>query len=260
MSPSSSAPPGPLIRLEGVSRVYGASVELRPALHDVTLDVASGEFVAVVGPSGSGKSTLLNLLGGLDRPTTGTVRVGDLDLGKASEAALDLHRRTCVGFVFQSFHLNPRRTALDNVAIPLLFSGVERNEARKAALACLEQVGLADLAVRPVSTLSGGQRQRVAIARAFVHAPSLLLADEPVGQLDASTGGAVVELLARLHDERGVTVVAVSHDRMVLEAASRTIRLLEGRLVSDGDALAQVEDVRLHIPQPAPARSRESDR
>lgn len=245
--------PLPFIHLVGVSRVHGASAEARPALRDVSLDVARGEFVAVVGPSGSGKSTLLNLLGGLDRPTAGTVRVGDLDLEVASDRALDQHRRTRVGFVFQSFHLNPRRTALENVTIPLLFGGVDQAEARRAALDCLEQVGLSEYALRPVSTLSGGQRQRVAIARAFVHSPSLLLADEPVGQLDAATGRSVVELLARLHRERGVTVLAVSHDSMVLEAASRTIRLLDGRLVADGDADPHADgDTRQHIPQAGP--------
>jgi ABC-type lipoprotein export system ATPase subunit len=205
-----------------------APQERRAALVDVTFQIERGEFVAVVGPSGSGKSTLLNLLGGLDVATSGELRIDDVDLSHATERELDAHRRDRVGFVFQSFHLNPRRTALENVTIPLVFSAapnaVERGRRR------LEEVGLGGLAERPVSTLSGGQRQRVAIARALVHDPSLLLADEPVGNLDAATGKEIVDLLVHINRTNGVTVLAVSHDAMLLRAARRMLELAEGRL------------------------------
>jgi len=244
----SRRPPLPLIECshlcrtfsEGASRSTDESVEgastRRPALADATFTVERGEFVAVVGPSGSGKSTLLTLLGGLDRPTTGRLVIDGVDMSNATEAELDRHRRERVGFIFQSFHLNPRRTALENVLLPLVFAPSGEASAADLARRRLEQVGLAPLADRPVSTLSGGQRQRVAIARALVRNPSLLLADEPVGNLDAGTGREIVDLLRAINRDQGVTILAVSHDALLLEAAGRLLEMREGRLLEGGAA------------------------
>jgi putative ABC transport system ATP-binding protein len=214
-----------------------------PALQDVTFEIPRGEFVAIMGPSGSGKSTLLNLLGGLDRPTSGRVEVGGLDLGRATEQELDRHRRETVGFVFQSFHLNPRRTTLENVILPLVFSGQGIPDNRTRGLQCLDLVGLADLAWRSVSTLSGGQRQRVALARALVNSPQVLLADEPVGNLDAVTGTEIVDLLAALNQEQGITIVAVSHDTRLLRMARRTIRLVAGHVEPGNGSSVDMRDI-----------------
>ena len=226
----------PLIECTALSRSYGeaelhdGSPPRRPALVEASFSIERGEFVAVVGPSGSGKSTLLNLLGGLDHASSGRIVIDGIDLSNAGEDALDLHRRDRVGFVFQSFHLNPRRTAVENVMLPLVFSPRPGHEARATALRRLREVALEPLADRPVSTLSGGQRQRVAIARALVRDPSLLLADEPVGNLDASTGKEIVDLLRTINRKQGVTIVAVSHDALLLEACARVLELDEGRL------------------------------
>lgn len=223
----------PLIECTALCRSFpdaAAQGQDRPALVEATFSIERGEFVAVVGPSGSGKSTLLNLLGGLDRATAGRIVIDDVDLSNAGEHALDAHRRDRVGFVFQSFHLNPRRTALENVMLPLVFAPRPGEDTRAVALQRLREVGLDKLAVRAVSTLSGGQRQRVAIARSLVRNPPLLLADEPVGNLDATTGKEIVELLRTINREQRVTIVAVSHDALLLEACARVLELDEGRL------------------------------
>ncbi len=221
-------PSMPIIKLTRVSRIFEAEPPQR-ALRDVDLSIEAGEFVVVVGPSGSGKSTLLNVIGGLDCPNAGEVEVDGIDVSHANADELDRLRRHHVGFVFQSFHLNSRRTALQNVELPLLFADSSRPPAA-AALECLRWVGMESMARRPVSTLSGGQRQRVALARALVGAPPVLLADEPVGNLDAATGADIVELLSRLNRDQGVTILAVSHDAHLMGAASRVLEMVSGEL------------------------------
>jgi putative ABC transport system ATP-binding protein len=200
------------------------------ALRGVDLSIARGEFVALVGPSGSGKSTVLNLIGGLDRPTGGQIWINGTELSESDERTLTRHRREHVGFVFQSFNLLPRLTAEENVALPLMFSEVPERERGARARALLEQVGLSQrLAHRPTE-LSGGEQQRVAIARALVGQPALLLADEPTGNLDTTTGAEIMDLLKRLNQESGLTLVVVTHDPEVADFADRIVMLRDGRI------------------------------
>lgn len=228
-----------MLELEGVSKYYAghagpaASAQRPPALHDVTLSVAAGSFCAIVGPSGSGKSTLLNLIGLLDRPSAGTLRLAGEPVEAGSATALARLRNRLIGFVFQSFHLLPRLTLWQNVALPLQYRGVPRPERRAAAEAMLARVGLADRAGDAPTQLSGGQCQRVAIARALVGAPRLLLADEPTGSLDSRTAAEVMDLLGALNAETGVTVMMVTHDRDLARACPRRIALRDGRLIAD---------------------------
>lgn len=219
-----------VVRTVGLSRIYKMGDATVDALRDVDLSFKRGEFVALVGPSGSGKSTLLNLIGGLDRPTSGEVWIDGVELSASDERTLTQHRRRHVGFVFQTFNLLPRLTAEENVALPLMFSGVPEKERRERARVQLERVGLGlRLAHRPTQ-LSGGEQQRVAIARAMVGEPALLLADEPTGNLDTVTGAEIMALLKRLNQERGVTVLVVTHDPEIAAFAERTIRLRDGRV------------------------------
>ena len=199
-------------------------------LDGVDLDVARGECVAITGPSGSGKSTLLGLIAGLDAPTSGTVQVDGVELTRLGEDALAHFRRDRIGFVFQSFHLIPTLTAAENVAIPLELAGVREARARAAVL--LDDVGLAPRAHHYPSQLSGGEQQRVALARAVARAPGLGLADEPTGNLDSATGGAIIELLLRLNRERGSTLLLVTHDAALAAQADRQIALRDGRVVA----------------------------
>jgi putative ABC transport system ATP-binding protein len=222
----------PLIHLDNVSRRHQMGERWVDALRGVSLTINQGEFVALVGASGSGKSTLLTMLGGLDRPTSGRVVVQGVDLARADEKTLTHHRREQVGFIFQRFELLPRLAAWENVAIPLMFSGVGAAERRARATELLEQVGLAERADHLPSQLSGGEQQRVAIARALVHRPVLLLADEPTGNLDSNTGEAIMALLQRLNREQRVTLLVVTHDMEVARYAERIIRLKDG-LISD---------------------------
>ncbi|MHB2016719.1 MAG: ABC transporter ATP-binding protein [Candidatus Xenobia bacterium] len=216
-----------MIELRDVVKTYRGGVE---ALHGVNLTVERGDFLAIVGPSGSGKSTLLNLIGGLDRATSGSVMVDGLELTTASDDALARHRRKHIGFVFQSFFLSPRLSALENVLRPLYFGERRAHGARDVARSALCEVGLEPFLDRPASTLSGGQRQRVAIARALVTAAPILLADEPTGNLDSGTGQEVLELLGRTHREHGTTIVVVTHEAQTLRVAQRSLTLQEGRL------------------------------
>lgn len=220
----------PLIELTGVERRYLLGGSTVGALRGVDLTIRRGDIVALTGPSGSGKSTLLNLLGGLDRPTAGTVRVAGLDLGRASERQLTAHRRQVVGFVFQSFNLLPRLRAVENVELPLLWSGVSRSERRRRAITLLERVQLGHRLRHLPSELSGGEQQRVAIARALAADPQVLLADEPTGNLDTATGREILALLSELNRERTLTIVIVTHDPEVAAVAHRQVRLRDGRV------------------------------
>jgi putative ABC transport system ATP-binding protein len=205
-------------------------------LRGITLSVAEGEAVGVVGPSGSGKSTLMMLLGGLDRPTAGSVHVAGHDLGVLDEDALARFRRDHVGIVFQSFHLVPTMTAEENVAIPLEFAGVRG--AFDRARAALESVGLGHRIRHYPAQLSGGEQQRVALARAFVAEPAIILADEPTGNLDQATGASVIDLLFGLRARHGTTLVLITHDPDLAERCGRIISLADGQIVSDRSALA----------------------
>ena len=223
-------PEAPAIVAENVSRTYqldGVSVD---ALRGVSLTVAAGDYVAIVGTSGSGKSTLMHLLGGLDRPTGGTLLIGGRDVARLTPDEMAELRNTTIGFVFQSFHLLARTTAQDNVGLPLVYRGAGKRERRERAAAMLERVGLGHRVTHRPNQMSGGEQQRVAIARALVTGPSVLLADEPTGNLDSATGRSVLALLESLIDD-GVAVVLVTHDREVAARAHRQIRMKDGLIV-----------------------------
>jgi len=219
-----------VIDLAGVSRTFQVGGRPVHALQEVDLHVAAGEHVAIMGPSGSGKSTLLNILGCLDRPTAGTYRLDGQPVSDFDEARLSEVRRHTIGFVFQFFHLIPRLTAAANVELPMVFAGVERRARRDRATAALEAVALADRADHRPDQLSGGERQRVAIARATVMGPRLLLADEPTGNLDSTSGHQVLEVLQRMN-RAGLTLVVITHDPDVGALAGRIIQLHDGRIV-----------------------------
>jgi putative ABC transport system ATP-binding protein len=222
-----------VVEAHGVTKVYRLDgVEVR-ALDGIDLTVAEGDSLAIMGPSGSGKSTLLGLLGGLDRPTTGTLAFGGREVAALSDDELARLRNQVVGFVFQSFQLLPRTTALGNVGLPLVYRGLGGAERRRRAAAALEAVGLAHRLEHRPSQLSGGEQQRVAIARALVTEPAMLLADEPTGNLDSASGAEVLELLGRLHAERGVAVVVVTHDAAVAARFGRIVELRDGRVLRD---------------------------
>jgi len=221
----------PLITLDRVSRVYRMGPVDVPALADVSLQIDSGEFVAIVGPSGSGKSTMMNILGCLDRPTHGSYHLAGAPVAELDDDSLARLRSRTIGFVFQSYNLLPRTTALENVATPLLYQGVRRTERLRRARATLERLGLGDRVDHEPTELSGGQQQRVAVARALVTEPALILADEPTGNLDSHAGAEVTALLRELH-RSGRTVVLITHDVDVAATADRQIHLLDGRLAA----------------------------
>jgi len=225
--------PVPAVVARDVSRTYELDGVSVPALRGVSLTVEPGDYVAIVGASGSGKSTLMHLLGGLDRPTGGTLLIGGRDVATLSPPEMAKLRNETVGFVFQSFHLLARTTAQDNVALPLVYRGVGRRERRARAAAMLDRVGLAHRVDHRPNQMSGGEQQRVAIARALVTDPSVLLADEPTGNLDSTTGASVLALLESLNAD-GVAVVLVTHDREVADRARRRIVMRDGLIVSDG--------------------------
>ncbi|MBX2798253.1 MAG: ABC transporter ATP-binding protein [Myxococcales bacterium] len=219
-----------MIVVQGLGKVYTTPAGGYEALADVELRVDEGEFVALIGRSGSGKSTLLNIIGGIDAPTSGQVRVGETDLGSLDEAGLSIWRGATVGFVFQSFQLLPSLTALENVMLPMDFAGQRpAAERRERARALLEQVGLSGHEDKLPATLSGGEQQRVALARALANDPPVILADEPSGNLDSSTAADVVEML-RVFSAQGKTVLVVTHDTTLTRIADRTLELHDGRI------------------------------
>ncbi len=224
----------PLLRVENLTKQYEtAAPDTPPALKGVDLSIARGEFVAVMGPSGSGKSTFMNLLGCLDEPTAGSYYVEGRDVAKLSINQLADLRNRFFGFVFQGFNLLKRATALDNVALPLLYAGVAKGERRERAAELLQQVGLEKYLRSLPNRLSGGQQQRVAIARALVNSPQLILADEPTGNLDTHTSEEIMALLVTLNRDRGITIVLVTHENDIAAYAKRLIRFKDGSVVED---------------------------
>jgi putative ABC transport system ATP-binding protein len=224
---------GPLISIERLARHYVVGGETVRALDGVSFEIQQGEWVAIVGQSGSGKSTLMNLLGCLDTATSGTYRLNGADVETLTDDALADLRNKEIGFVFQTFQLLPRATALANVELPLVYRGLPRRQRRQMAEAALRAVGLANRMHHRPNELSGGQRQRVAIARALVGEPSILLADEPTGNLDSQTGEEIVRLFGELH-ARGHTIILVTHEPKLAARCPRAIKLMDGRVLGDG--------------------------
>jgi putative ABC transport system ATP-binding protein len=218
-----------VIELAGIRRTFVVGEETVEALAGVDETIGDGEHVAIMGPSGSGKSTLLNMIGCLDRPTSGSYRLEGREVGQLSDEDLTRIRREMIGFVFQFFHLVPRLTAAGNVELPLLFGGTPRAERRRRVADVLAAVGLSGRATHRPSQLSGGERQRVAIARATITRPKILLADEPTGNLDSKSGTQILDLLDRMNDE-GLTLVVVTHDPNVARRADRVIMMVDGRI------------------------------
>ena len=220
-----------MIKISDVWRLYRMGSETINALAGVNLDVSRGDFVSIVGPSGSGKSTLLNIVGGLDLPTSGRIEVDGQDLTKANDRELSDYRNSKLGFVFQTFNLQPTYTTLENVALPLVFAKVPPSRRNRQAREVLDAVGLAYRTKHTPGQLSGGERQRVAIARALVNDPSIILADEPTGNLDSKTSELIVELLTRLSRERKITLLLVTHNLKVAEHADRIVHMADGQII-----------------------------
>jgi putative ABC transport system ATP-binding protein len=221
------------IHLENVHKVYDLGEVQVPALRGVSLDIRSGEFVAVMGASGSGKSTLMNILGCLDRPTRGRYILDGTDVSSLNNVELARIRNHKIGFVFQQFNLLPRTSALENVELPTIYAGITPQERSKRAQSALERVGLADRASHFPSQLSGGQQQRVAIARALVNGPAILLADEPTGNLDSRTSVEIMDILQRLNEEQGLTVVLVTHEAEIAHYTKRVLEFRDGKMRRD---------------------------
>jgi putative ABC transport system ATP-binding protein len=221
-----------LIEVRKLVKLYRMGEETLYALDGVSFDVESGEYCAIVGPSGCGKSTLMNIIGGLDTPTDGRITIAGSDIGEMGDEALAQFRNRTIGFIFQSFNLLPRLTALENVELPMIYGGVAPRERRERAGELLKRVGLGERTGHRPTQLSGGQQQRVAIARALAGRPALILADEPTGALDTQTGAEILALFNQLNRE-GATIVVVTHDHDVARAATRIIEMRDGKIVAD---------------------------
>ncbi|WP_296618405.1 ABC transporter ATP-binding protein [Marivirga sp.] len=221
-----------VIQTKDIAKIYRMGTETVEALKSVTINIDKGEYVAFMGPSGSGKSTLMNIIGCLDTPTRGSYQLAGQDVSETSENDLAEIRNKEIGFVFQTFNLLPRQSSLENVALPLVYAGFSKSEREERALEVLSSVGLGDRAHHKPNELSGGQRQRVAIARALVNNPSIILADEPTGNLDSKTSHEIMELFQLLHDQ-GNTIVMVTHEDDIAQYAHRIIRMRDGLVESD---------------------------
>ncbi len=230
-----------LIAVRGVSKIYRLKGETVYAIRDVDLDIFAGEYLSIMGPSGSGKSTLFNMIGALDNPSDGGVRIGPLDLTKLSSRQLAYVRCNYIGYIFQAYNLIESQTALRNVAIPRMFTGADTEEAEEAAADVLRRVGLGDRITHRPDELSGGQRQRVAIARALVNTPLIILADEPTANLDFKTGADIIALLKDLSVERGVTIVTATHDHKMLANSDRILWIKNGQV----DRIDRREDIHI---------------
>ncbi len=222
-----------LIHIKDVKKVYGSGSVKVEALSNINLTVAGSEFTAIIGPSGSGKSTLMNIIGCIDRPTEGTYLLDDIDVSNFSDEELAHIRNKKIGFIFQMFNLLPRQTALENVQLPLLYSGINKRERRERGLYMLQKVGLEGRSHHHPNELSGGECQRVAIARALVNKPSIVLADEPTGNLDTKNGTEILNLFKRLNSEEGVTLIMVTHNHEIANEARRRIFIRDGMVEED---------------------------
>src|SRR5215813_4311124 len=241
-----------LIQIRDLHRVYQVGESEVRALDGVDLDIAANEYVAIMGPSGSGKSTLMNILGCLDTPTKGSYRLKDKEIAERSDDELAHIRNQEIGFVFQTFNLLARADALHNVELPLVYAGLKHEERRRRAKESLELVGLGDRMKHKPNELSGGQRQRVAIARALVNKPSIILADEPTGNLDSKTGEEIMALFENLY-RRGHTIILVTHEAEIANHARRTVRLRDGLIESDDGGFGGVDNLPVEDPLPADA-------
>lgn len=219
-----------MIELQNVSKVYKLGGEKIYALDSVSLQIEDGAFLAIVGPSGSGKSTLANIVGGLDVPDSGEVRVDGQSIASLNDKELSLFRNKKIGFIFQSFNLQPTYTALENVMIPLVFAGIPLKVRKKRAAECLRAVGLENRMDHKPSELSGGQRQRVCVARALANNPSIIIADEPTGNLDSKKGAEIIDLLKDLNKELGVTLIVITHDESVAKQAKKVLIIKDGKI------------------------------
>jgi putative ABC transport system ATP-binding protein len=237
----------PLVAIRDLQKIYVRGEQAVPVLLGIELDIARGDFVSLMGPSGSGKSTLLNLVAGIDKPTGGSIVVDGVDIAHLGDADLAAWRAAHVGFIFQFYNLMPVLNAFENVELPLLLTNLSRRERREHVDTALEMVGLSDRADHYPNELSGGQQQRVAIARALIADPTLIVADEPTGDLDRATGGEILDLMEQLNAELGKTIVMVTHDPRAAARARRMVHLEKGVLVSDADYQAALA-VELHAP------------
>ena len=226
-----------LLEMRDISKIYQMGEETVYALHEVSLDIEEGEFVAVIGPSGSGKSTLMNLIGCLDVPTSGTYKLDGKFVSEMSNNQQASIRNEKIGFIFQDFNLLPKLTALENVELPLLYRNLPTSKRREKAMEALETVGLSQRVAHKPTELSGGQQQRVAIARALAGDPPILLADEPIGNLDSRSGSEVTELMHRLHDQ-GHTIILITHNQKQADEAKRVVAIHDGAIISDEKVVA----------------------
>ena len=234
-----------IVRTKNLSRIYTmGGTEVR-ALDDVALDIRRGEYVSIMGPSGSGKSTLFNMIGGLDKPTRGTVFIDEVDMAQLTASELAFLRCRKIGYIFQTFNLIPVMTALENVTLPMVFAGLTTDEALDKGMELLKKVGLGDRHDHKPTELSGGQQQRVAIARAFANDPAIILADEPTGNLDLKTGKSIITLLKGMNVEKKVTVISATHDLKMLDVSDRVVWIRDGKL----ERIEEREDIDIKIGQ-----------
>jgi len=232
-----------IVRTKNVRKTYRMGVEEVHALRGVSLTVAAGEYISIMGPSGSGKSTLFNMIGGLDKPSSGSVYIDEVDVAELDAYELAWLRCRKIGYIFQSFNLIPVMTALENVTLPMVFAGTGTDEARDKGVALLEKVGLGERVLHKPFELSGGQQQRVVIARAMANDPAIILADEPTGNLDLSTGKEIIEMLKQMNDEYDVTIITATHDMKMLAASDRIIWIRDGRV----DRIERREDLDINV-------------
>ncbi len=238
-----------IVRTKGVVKEYTMGGQTLQALKGVDLDIRRGEYISLMGPSGSGKSTLFNMIGGLDRPSQGSVFIDEVDMAQLDAAELAYLRCRRIGYIFQTFNLIPVMTALENVTLPMIFAGTPSEEAAQRGIRLLEIVGLGHRFHHKPTELSGGQQQRVAIARSFANDPAIILADEPTGNLDGSTGTEIIELLRRMNKDRGVTVISATHDLKMVDVSDRIVYIRDGLV----ERIENREDITIHLGEMAGA-------